>query len=257
MCLIGIAYQAHPEYPLIIAANRDEFYQRKTARASWWKDHPHILGGRDLEAGGTWMAADATGRIGCVTNYRDLSMPLLSGAPSRGKLIPEFFVQDLPAMDYLQQLDEGSESFNGYNILLGDDSGLFHYSNQEKKINKMEPGIHGLSNHLMNTPWPKVKKLKDKIRDLVSHPRFSTEDWFRALKDTDTAPIDELPSTGVPLDFEEALSAMFISMPNRNYGTRVSTLLLVDNWGKMYFEERAYVPSDTHKVFELSTLAST
>ncbi|MEM9986448.1 MAG: NRDE family protein, partial [Bacteroidota bacterium] len=221
------------------------------------EDHPQILGGRDLEAQGTWMAVDTAGRMGCVTNYRDLRVPLLPQAPSRGKLVPDFLTQNLPAETYLQQLENQADLFNGYNLLLRDSSGLFHYSNQEREINKLEPGIHGLSNHLMNTPWPKVTKLKSKIQALVEQASFSVDDWFLTLQDSDTAPRGELPSTGVPLEFEEALSAMFISIPQRNYGTRVSTLLLVDNGGKMYFEERAYVPSGLRKVFELNTLAST
>lgn len=240
MCLIGIALQAHPKFPLIIAANRDEFYQRETARADWWTANPDILGGRDLQAGGTWMAVHRDGRLGCVTNYRDLRDPLKEDAPSRGELIPRWLESDQSAERYLRQLDTEAEAYNGFNLLLGDAQGLWHYANPERKVNRLSPGIHGLSNHLLDTPWPKVLRLKQDLQQLVQQQEEVPQAYFSALLNRELAPDHQLPDTGIGLDWERNLSAMFIEM--QEYGTRVSTLMMVDQLGKVYFEERSYVP---------------
>lgn len=249
MCLIGIAYQVHPQYPIIIAANRDEFYQRQTARASWWQDQPQILGGRDLEANGTWMALHQDGRFGCVTNYRDLRKPLKEGAPSRGELVPNFLLGEVDAPTYLSELDQRASQYNGFNLLLWDKKGLFHYSNEEKVVHALSPGVHGLSNHLLDTPWPKVEKLKSGLEDQIYKPQFHPEKAFQLLGDRSIAPDALLPDTGIGLEWERMLSALFIE--GDRYGTRVSSLLLVDQAGKTYFEERSYVPEGEPKTFSL------
>jgi uncharacterized protein with NRDE domain len=247
MCLIGMAYQVHPHYPLILVANRDEFYRRPTARAGWWQDYPNLLGGRDLEAGGTWMAMHRDGRWGCLTNYRDLRQPSIERAPSRGELVPQFLLGQAPAPAYLAELDAQATQYNGFNLLLGDGQGLYHYSNQERAIHRIPPGLYGLSNHLLDTPWPKVEKLRGALRSTVKSADVQADELFRLLADREVAPDEQLPDTGIDLAWERMLSAMFIE--GERYGTRVSSILLVDQQGKMYFEERSFAPAGEPRIF--------
>ena len=155
MCLIFFSLKNHPTYKLVIAANRDEFYQRKTEPASFWKDHPTILGGRDLEANGTWMAMNKEGKISLVTNYRDLSN-INPKAPSRGQLVSDFLLNGISAEKYLAQVEKNGKAYNGFNLVVGSSDKLVYYSNYKNGVEEIPPGLHGLSNHLLNTPWPKV-----------------------------------------------------------------------------------------------------
>lgn len=248
MCLIGVAVESHPDFPLIVIANRDEFHNRETARANWWQDDPDILGGIDLKAGGTWMAVHRDGRWGCVTNYRDLRFPEKQHAPSRGELIPDWLKGDMPAETYLSRLAPNASQYNGFNLLLGDGSEVMHFSNRENKINRLKPGIHGLSNHLLDTLWPKVKTLKSDLQNFVLQEKISSESLFAMLQNRQIAPDDHLPSTGVSIDWERKLSAMFIE--SEGYGTRVSTVMTVDRVGQLYFEERSFVPAGDPATFE-------
>lgn len=249
MCLIGFLYRVHPDYPILLASNRDEFYQRPTARADWWQDVPNLLGGRDLEAGGTWIAIHRDGRFGCITNYRDLRIPLKERAPSRGELIPNFLKGQQSAETYLSDLDQRAGDYNGFNLLIWDGQSLCHYSNEERKINHVEPGVHALSNHLLDTPWPKVTQLTADLKSLYADNQIDDpEQLFRKLQNVGQAPPDELPDTGVPPAWERTLSAMFIE--SETYGTRVSSVLQIRQDGQVYFEERAFVPSGEARIFE-------
>ncbi len=250
MCLIGLVYRSHPDYPIILAANRDEFYERPTARADWWQDHPELLGGRDLQAGGTWLAMHRDGRFGCITNYRDLRQPLKEDAPSRGELVPRFLLGQHSATDYLRQLDRQAEAYNGFNLLLWDGEALYHYSNEERRINPLRPGIHGLSNYLLNSPWPKVERLKQDLSDLMAQGQaHEPQALFSCLHNREQAPEEQLPDTGIGLAWERPLSAMHIEMDR--YGTRVATVLRVAVNGQIYFEERAFVPQEEARVFRI------
>jgi uncharacterized protein with NRDE domain len=237
MCLIFLAYKQHPTYPIIIAANRDEFYQRKTIPAHFWKDHPHVLAGRDAEANGTWLGVNTFGKISLLTNYRDLSN-VKSNAPSRGKLVSEFLINDTDAETYLKSVQQNSNHYNGFNLIVGTTASLWYHSNYVAGIKPIPPGIHGLSNHLLNTPWPKVEKGKEEFINAINHNQIDPERIFHVLANEDTAPVAQLPNTGIPITLEKALSARFIK--TEGYGTRSSTIVLIDHQQHLTFFERTY-----------------
>jgi uncharacterized protein with NRDE domain len=237
MCLIFISVQDHSQYKLIVAANRDEFYQRKTAPAAFWLDHPQIVGGRDLEAQGTWMAMSKNGRIAMVTNYRDISN-IKPVAPSRGALVTDFLLNDSSPETYLDYVERSGQEYNGYNLVVGSADELWYNSNYKAGVHKLPRGLHGLSNHLLNTPWPKVERGLNKMRNLLKEDNLSTDQLFAVLFDDVTAADNELPDTGVGLDRERMLSSMFIKSPG--YGTRCSTVILVDHNNTVQFSERVF-----------------
>ena len=243
MCLIFLSLHQHSHYKLILAANRDEFYARQTAPAQWWEDHPQLVGGRDLEARkpdgtcGTWMAMNKNGRIAMVTNYRDLKN-LKSKAPSRGHLVTDYLLSDESPEKYLKSIEPRANLYNGFNLIVGNAEELFYLSNYKKGVEKMENGFHGLSNHLLDTPWPKVKRGKEKTKLLFDQKKIQSEKILNALYDEQQAPDDQLPDTGVGLERERMLSSMFIKSPN--YGSRCSTVVTVDQNNKVEFTERVY-----------------
>jgi uncharacterized protein with NRDE domain len=237
MCLIFISVEDHPRYKLIVAANRDEFYQRRTAAADYWQDHPEILGGRDLEAKGTWMAINKNGRIAMVTNYRDIRN-IKPTAPSRGALVTDYLLEAGSPENYLNQLAVRDETYNGYNLIAGNPEELWYHSNYKKGVYKLSPGLHGLSNHLLDTPWPKVERGLDKMKKILSGENISSSQLFDVLFDDAIAADDKLPDTGVGLERERVLSSMFIKSPG--YGTRCSTVVLIDRNNNVQFSERVY-----------------
>ena len=236
MCLIFIALKEHAEYKMIVAANRDEFYNRKTAAADFWMDQPAILGGRDLEAGGTWLGVSKNGRVSMITNYRD-PLNIRANAPSRGHLVSDYLGGNTPSLKYMQKLETVAKDYNGFNLITGNTDQLHYFSNYREGITTMDNGLFGLSNHLLDTPWPKVKKGKEYVRDIISKP-FAAADLFQLLYNEQIATDDLLPDTGVGLPRERALSATFIKSPG--YGTRCSTVILVDYDNNVSFAERVY-----------------
>ena len=236
MCLIAFAVDAHPDYKLILAANRDEFYKRPTSPAQYWPDQPSILAGRDEQAGGTWMAISKSGRFSAVTNYRDLSN-IKDDAISRGDLPVNFLMQDVTPEDYMKQVHEIADAYNGFNLLCWADDQMCHYSNYEGKVNIIEPGIYGLSNALLNTPWPKVKKLRSSFSSAIEQ-KFDHESLLSLLVDGTAAPDEELPDTGVGLEWEKMLSPVCIR--SENYGTCCSTIVTISRSGVVEFTERTY-----------------
>ena len=249
MCLILFSYKNHPRYKLIVAANRDEFYERPTAIANFWEDHPDIVAGRDLEAKGTWMGMNKkTGAIAMLTNYRDLANNK-PNAPSRGDLVSDFLIEDNTAEEYYQQRAAMLPQYNGFNLLIGQADNLHYTSNQFKSgLKKIPKGTYGLSNHLLNTEWPKTKKGKLKLEAITKERHFEVEHLFEALYDDELAKDNELPDTGVGLEKERWLSPQFIKSPK--YGTRCSTIILVDNNNKSLYAERTYNPT----TFEYDTV---
>src|SRR5882762_1670383 len=243
MCLIFLSLHQHKTYKLIVAANRDEFYARKTVAAEFWSDHPEIVGGRDLEARkpdgtcGTWMAMNKNGRIAMVTNYRDLKN-IKSIAPSRGHLVTDFLLSDESPEKYLKSIEPNASLYNGFNLIVGNAEELFYLSNYKKGIVKIEDGFHGLSNHLLDTLWPKVTKGKEKMKPLFGEKKIKSAKILDALYDEQQAPDDQLPDTGVGLERERMLSSMFIKSPN--YGSRCSTVVTIDQQNKAQFIERVY-----------------
>lgn len=251
MCLILFAYKTHPEYKLVVAANRDEFYSRPTEPATFWKDNPAILAGKDLTAGGTWMGINRQGKISMLTNYRDLKN-IKQNAPSRGHLVSDFLENEEHAHDYLQQLSEKGDLYNGFNLICGTMDELYYYGNYKSGVHPITSGYHGLSNALLNTQWPKVDKGLNKLRSILKTEKVEPEQLFEALYDDIKAPEHLLPDTGVGLERESMLSPMFIK--SADYGSRCSTVLLVSNDNDIHYLERTYNTTDfsyTDRIYEL------
>ncbi|HET8864920.1 MAG TPA: NRDE family protein [Gracilimonas sp.] len=244
MCLITFAYKHHPEYNLILAGNRDEFYERPARKAQFWTDegYPDILAGKDLKGGGTWLGVNKDGRWGALTNFRDPKIQK-EDPPSRGELVLDYLRLDYSAMDYLQEITKKADEYNGFNLLLWDSKGFYHYSNQNKRVTNITEGIHGISNALLDTPWPKVTLAKRRLEEVVDREEIDKEQLFKLLKDETKASEDELPVTGIPRHLEKAVSSVFIK--TENYGSRCSTILLIDKEGKIDFAERQFEPGTT------------
>lgn len=253
MCLINFQFDGHPKYKLILAANRDEFYLRPTETAHFWKDHPTLLAGRDLMQMGTWLGVTTSGRIAALTNFRDPSVPDADKI-SRGAIVRNFLSSDIAPREFLENLVP--EDYAGFNLLAGNANQLFYYNNLDAKAEEVEPGIHGLSNHFLDTPWPKVVKGTMYLeRYLSDNQEIRIEDLFAFLQDADQADEGELPDTGVGAQWERVLSPMFILTPE--YGTRSSTVLLVGHDGHITFAERVYEKGEVKEenVFEFQIAA--
>ncbi|QCJ41003.1 NRDE family protein [Bacillus sp. S3] len=249
MCLILFAYQVHPVYKLIVAANRDEFHQRPTAPAQFWLDQPEILAGRDLEKMGTWMGVTKTGRFSALTNYRD-PLEEREGKRSRGELVADALAYQGKIADYMNTLEINKHQYPGYNLLSGDANELYYYSNVGGELQKLKPGIYGVSNHLLDTEWPKVKKGKTGLADIIGGNRDGlVEQLFSLLKNADPAPDESLPSTGVSLEWERMLSPLFIK--SEQYGTRSSTVLLMSDEEIQYVERVFSVDGAEDREFRL------
>lgn len=246
MCLIAFAYKKHPVYRLILAANRDEFLARPTQAAARWGNPDGMVAGKDLQAGGTWMGVDRKGRFGALTNYRE-RIEEKEAAPSRGKLIVNYMSQDRAPVDYLENLDIISHQYNGFNLLVGDKRDCWWYSNRGG-YRQVEPGIYGLSNHLLDTPWPKLNRAKEVMTGIVPSMDIDVNALLDAFKDTSRPPDHELPDTGVGIEWERTLGSMFIEAPK--YGTRCTSVILQKYDGNIVFTERTY-PTDGSAPFEV------
>jgi uncharacterized protein with NRDE domain len=236
MCLILLSYRNHPSFRLILAANRDEFYDRPTAPLGFREEVPHVLAGKDLKSGGTWLGVTKTGRICAITNFRDPKKQL-NDAPSRGFLVKNFLKGSEPAENYLKKVRKDGHEYNGFNLLAGDETGLFCFSNRSDKISELSPGVHGLSNHLLDTPWPKVEKGKKAFKNIISETTVDTESIFAMLADSEKPRDAELPETGVGIEWERILSPLFIR--SEIYGTRSSSIVLMSE-KSVTFIERTY-----------------
>jgi uncharacterized protein with NRDE domain len=241
MCLILLAVDAHPRFPLVVAANRDEFHDRPTRPAGWWPEAPGVLAGRDERSGGTWMGVTRDGRWAAVTNYREPAGER-PDAPSRGGLVADYLRGSEPAETYLAGLAERAGEYNGFNLLVGERERVLWLSNRQP-VPRAEPvgrGVHGLSNHLLDTPWPKVVRGAAELRRALSAPDPDPRALLDLMLDRTLAADHDLPSTGVGRELERALSSRFILTPG--YGTRSSTALLLDRGGTLRFVERSYAP---------------
>lgn len=236
MCLILFAWRLHADYPLVVAANRDEFHARPTAPLSFWQDHPQVLAGRDLEAGGTWMGITRGGRFAALTNYRELADRDRAGR-SRGLLVGECLLDDAPAEELVGRATADGADYRGFNLLVSDGDTMWWTSNRGTGPMELAPGLYGLSNHLLETPWPKVARGKQRLAEALDSS-LSPQVLLALLADTHPAQEDELPDTGVDRDRERMLSAARIVSPA--YGTRASTALLVDRDGRCSMTERSF-----------------
>jgi uncharacterized protein with NRDE domain len=229
MCLIAIAWKAHPDYRLFVAANRDEWHSRPAAPAHWWKDDPDIFAGRDLQAGGTWLGITRDQKFAAITNFRDPS-DRKSTAPSRGKLVADYLRGTLSPAAYLDTLRPTANQYNGFNLLVADQNTLLYFSSRDDEIIEVAPGIHALSNHSLNEPWPKVEYAKSSIGEAFEAKLSEDALFIRSLaifSNEDRADDRHLPETGVGLEWERILSpAMIVSeRDGAKYGTRCTTLV--------------------------------
>src|SRR5882757_8413620 len=223
MCLLVIAWKVHPRYRLILAGNRDEFHDRPSTPLNWWQDDARILAPRDLKASGTWLGVARSGRFGVVTNYRDLQAPI-EGAPTRGGLVTRFLTGATSPKEFLDDLRGAAPRYSGFNLLVGGPRALYYFSNRGTPApQSLKPGIYGVANHLLDTPWPKLTKTRSKFTELLRQPELSADALFAMLADRTEAADAELPHTGLPLDWERMVSSPFIV--NERYGTRSSSVL--------------------------------
>ncbi len=237
MCLVTLAFQSHPKYPLIVVANRDELYDRAATKAEFWSDHPDLLAGRDLEAGGTWFGVNRAGRWATVTNFR-------GGNPaddlSRGELPTNYLHNNAPALsDYVDEVRARADRYSGFNLLAGTGHKLAYYNNINDESAMLKPGVYTLSNDLLNTPWPKAELARERLESAVGAKILRSEDLVEVLASRECFPDGRLPDTGVGLEMERTLSPPFIV--SHTYGTRCTTVLLMDNEGNVEFAEQTFL----------------
>ncbi len=240
MCLILFAHRHHPDYPLVVIANRDEYYARPSRDAHWWDDAP-IFAGRDLEAGGTWLGVDRRGRFAAVTNVREPG-GMRPGPRTRGELPRDFLAGDADAETYLDAVATRDDEYSGFNLLLGDADALWFYSNRNHGRRRIEAGVWGISNGAFDENWPKLAGGKAELEQALGGD-VDPDALAEILTDHRTADDHELPRTGVPLDVERMLSSRFIRSPG--YGTRACTVLLIGADGRFFFREDNYVDAET------------
>jgi uncharacterized protein with NRDE domain len=245
MCLLVIAWRSHPRYRVVLAANRDEFHSRPSAPISVWQDGPPILAGRDLEAGGAWLGVDRARRCAVVTNFRDLAPPV-PGAPTRGGLVPGYLGGAAAPSGFLAAIGSSAPRYAGFNLLLADGEELWHASNRaEPFARRLAPGLYGLSNHLLDTPWPKLLRVRARAAALLqpgaaadAGPAALAAALFEMLADRERAELHDLPPTGLPPEREHMLSSPFVL--DADYGTRCSTVLLLGHDDTLYIAERRF-----------------
>lgn len=252
MCLILFAWQQHADYPLIAIANRDEYYARPSRDAHWWED-ADIFAGRDLEAGGTWLGVNHRGQFAAVTNVREAG-GMQPGKRTRGDLTCDFLKRNDAAEIYLQQLAEHDQDYAGFNLLLGDVTGMWFYSNRERQIQRIEAGVYGVSNGSFDEPWPKLESGREELETMLNGG-IEHNQLMEILTDHRIAEDHKLPSTGVTLDIERLLSSRFIR--SKEYGTRACSVVTIDRTQRVEFSEQNYTDADhrgalRHETFDLT-----
>lgn len=251
MCLILFSYNHHPDYKLILASNRDEFYDRPTKKLSFWQDNQAILAGRDEKNNGTWLGMTDNWKLSCITNFRDPAS-LKNNAPSRGLLVSDFLNNKESPFDYLENVRKSGVSYNGYNLIVGNRHELCYYSNMNHRVSRIEPGVHGLCNQFLNTPWPKVTNGKRDFQRLIDGKNeIPVEEIFNLLRDATCPPDHELPETGVGIVWERILAPVFIN--SETYGTRSSSIILIDKNDRVTFMERTFIKK-SFDVFDVDTV---
>lgn len=242
MCLIALALGKVPGYPLVMAANRDEFHARPTQDAHWWPDKPDVLGGRDLQAGGTWLALGRNGRFATVTNFRDAQPPQPQHR-SRGNLVTGFLEGALAPEAYLATIEE--DAYSGFNLIVGTGTEVAYLSNREDGMRNLTPGVYGLSNALLDGPWHKVESSKHQLSKMIEDNTVNESSLMRLMDDRGKAPVDEVEAGHLDLTTAHAISAPFIVLPD--YGTRCTTVVLADDDGNWSFTERRFDPTGKSK----------
>lgn len=241
MCLIAVALQPHPGYQWVLAANRDEFHNRASAPAAFWPDARSIFGGRDLVQGGSWLALSLRGRCAAITNVRRMTPPD-PRAPSRGLLVTQFLHSDLSADEFARQLQRRAQAYSGFNLLLFDGREMVYAGNHPQFTSQiLPPGLHAVSNAALDTPWPKLLRLKSGLAAWTQRRSTDTAPLLELLADDRAAADSELPDTGVGAQLERFLSPPFIR--GEHYGTRCSTVIALGADGALRFIERRYGPN--------------
>lgn len=226
-----------PDFPLILAGNRDEFHARPTQAAHWWADKPDIVGGRDLQAGGTWLALHRNGRFATVTNYRDAE-PVSAKFRSRGHLVTGFLESEEPPLQYLEAID--GRQYAGFNLIVGDASKVAYLSNRSPGPRELPAGLYGLSNEVLDGPWSKVERSKQGLATLLDQNSVNETTLLRLLDDRVKGPVEEVEAHGLGFTRAHAITAPFIVMPE--YGTRCSTIVVADGAGRWRMTERRFDP---------------
>lgn len=251
MCLILFSYQPDTPIPFVLGANRDEYFERPSLAANFWPDAPYLLAGRDQVAGGTWIGITQSGRFAALTNIREPNTSKGANRHSRDELTKAFLMGKQSGHDYLQAIKNSLHQYDGFNLLVGEftksKQSLFYLNNREQRIKELACGTYGLSNHQLDTPWPKVIKSKHALDQAITHRKFSHSSIRAFLEDPKLAEDADLPQTGVPYEQEKALSASFIQTPL--YGTRASTVITINN-GAIHFSEKSY-PEGLHKEYSI------
>ena len=240
MCLIVFAYQTHPDFPLIVVANRDEFYARATRPAHFWAEHPQVYAGRDMAAShpdqqGTWMGINTAGRFAAVTNFREMDFNETASKRSRGELTARFLSANTAVDDYIDTVQQRADHYKGFNLLLWEQEKLFYLSNYNNSMQALKPGIYGLSNGMLDSPWPKVLQAKAQLTAQLQEP-FNAETLLPLLTNREQAADHLLPDTGIDIESERLLSSCFIH--SDAYGTRASSVVLIDKTHRVTFLEQ-------------------
>lgn len=255
MCVLFVAWQVRPDVPLLVASNRDEAHARPTAPADWWDDCPHVLAGRDLKAGGTWSGVTTRGRWAIVTNVRHPKWFGFEAERSRGSLVADFLCGDAPPADYAARAVAEQNAYAGFNLLVGDRETLAYAATGQAAARILAPGYYGLSNAVLDTPWPKIARGGAAFQAWVEAGAAADDALFAIMRDETTAADDLLPETGVGLEHERLLSPLFISGPD--YGTRATTLLALRADGTAHLAERSFgpngVPEGTERRYTVET----
>ena len=238
MCLVVFAWQLHPQYRLILAGNRDESHRRPTQDAHWWPDNESVLAGRDLQAGGSWLAVSKSGRFATVTNFRE-GPTSKAGRVSRGGLVTDFVSESPSTQEYESSI--ANDDYAGFSLLLSDGESMSYLSNRDDLEAKLDPGIYGLSNASLDTPWSKVVRAKAGLESLIERDGVNETELMRLLADRTPASVDDIEAADLPFEIARALSAPFIVAPD--YGTRSSSTVLWGNDDVIDFCERRFDPS--------------
>lgn len=237
MCLIALGINISKKYPLLLLANRDEFYRRKTQSAGHWPDVPRIWAGRDLQSGGTWLGINQMGSWAAITNYRDPRY-FTENPNSRGWLVRDFLAARHSPLEYLEKIRKKAGDYHGFNLLAGQGAHCYYYSNVRDEISEVSQGWHALSNRLLDSPWPKSQRILNSLKALPMENKLDIEKFHDCMYDRTRAEVSSLPDTGVSLEMEKMLSSIFIHSPD--YGTRCTSILAIGSENQIIFSEKTY-----------------
>lgn len=235
MCLIIFAYKVDPQHDLLLMANRDEYCDRNFLTAHKWADNQEIVSGIDLTANGSWTGITQTGRVAAITNYRS-GFAFDPKLKSRGELVKKFLNSDIPPQQFLTIIRESKKEFNGYNFLFGDLDNLYWYSNQTDEFQLLAPGIYGICNHLLDTPWPKLMDAKLQLKQMLDRGNVTPCDLLPIMLNKKRYTQEQLPDTGIEIEIEQGLSSIFVDL--EKYGTVLTSFIYMNNKSVRFYEHK-------------------